>query len=528
MANGVGSGSAYLQLQVPQDGLNQSLQYWGGIEAGKRRDEQAAAEAEKKRRDKQLERYNVDSKIFNIKDGGFSDLNSANRQLASSMLDSYAELKRKAKIAFNNNNTAEADRLDNQAEMIRSKFSNMQVTMDTHKKNFENYQKDFIDGKVSGWSKGFGNFYKGAMVKGKFKFGMSENGDIVRMVEFQDDNGNLKTQVVSDKDVQTGNFRYFLKQDTNKLTSDIAKDLGDTIQETTQGYLTTKNIQWGDKQNTAAKELINAKVGSPEFMADMVDQLDLYEEFGIDADNPPAMPEFTDEQKQVVADRLLETVKGKYDETMEQRFNAQKYAADTRAATERAKGKDDVVENTVSNLRFDVDRAMQGDYTVLTKPFTDATGVSYTIRNVIENPDGNTLTLVRDDGSTEQVARNPRAISDYVIGNTPEYTKLKIGSERVISATPNPYRGSTTQASGIETVADSLFDEEGKRTKSDDEFLRVLNRNFGITGTDVKTWGADTFEINGVTVDTSTKETFKRTLNQALSKNEADPLGLGL
>lgn len=515
MANGVGSGSAYSQLQVPQDGLNQALQYWGGVEAGKRREERAAEEAEKTRRETALKRYNVDPDSFpSLKDGGYADLNSANRDLAASMLDSFSDLMYDAKQAYNANDTDKADKLYNQANMIRSQFGNMQATMETHKKNFDVYMKDFNEGKVSGWSKGFGNFYKGGLVEGKFKF-VYQNGQIIRMVEFEDDNGNLKTQVVSDKDVQNGNFRYYLKQDIDKVTSDISEGLASDVDQKIDGYTKTETVKWGDKQIKAAKELIAAKVNSKEFMADMVDQYNLYKDFGIDPDNPPVIPEFKQEQKDIVAGKLLEVVKSKYKELEKKSFNNSKYATDSRNKGEDG---DDNVKNTVSNLKFDIDRAMKGDYTVLTKPFKDSAGVSYTIKNVIENPDGNTLTLVRDDGSIEQVAKNPRAISDYVIGNTPEYTKLKIGSERVISATANPYRSSSVQASGIETIADNLFDEEGIPKKDDEEFLKLLNRTFGITGEDVWTAGGGTFEINGVTVDTTSKERFKTTLSEALSK----------
>lgn len=466
MANGIGAGSgaaAYLQLRVPQDGLNQSLQYWGGIEARKRAAEGAAKEKEKARRAKQLERYDVDIKDFNITDAGYNDLNSANMALARNLLDDYSDLMYDAKDAFNANDTSKADRLYNKAQQIRSQFKNMQATMGTHKKNFENYQKDFTDGKVSGWSKGFGNFYKGGLVKGKFKFGKSPNGDIVRMIEFQDDKGNLKTQAVSDNDVQNGNFRYYLKQDTNKFTSDIAKDLGDTVEEASQGYFTTKSIQWGDKQNTAAKDLIAARVGTDEFMADMVDQFDLYEKFGIDKDNPPVQPDFTEEQRQEVAKRLLETVKGKYTETMQQKFNAQKYAADTRAATARARGKtkEDI---TVSNLKYDIDQAMGGDYTGLLKSYSDPqTNVAFNVVNVVESADGNSITLVKEDGTTlPPLPKNPRAISDFMIRNTPEYTKMRVGTERVLGTEANPYRTGVTGAAGIQQAIGEAFDEGGK------------------------------------------------------------------
>ena len=60
----------------------------------------------------------------------------------------------------------------------------------------------------------------------------------------------------------------------------------------------------------------------------------------------------------------------------------------------------------------------------------------------------------------------------------------------------------------------------------EEEFLKVLNREFGITGEDVFTLGGGTFTVNGVTVDTRDKDTFRRTLKQALDTNNEDPLGI--
>lgn len=540
MANGarVGVGSAYLQLRVPDSGINQSLQHWGGVEAGKRRQEDAAKEADKKRRAKELEKYNVDPEDFDIENGGYTDLNSANRELATNMLSQYSDLMYTAKQAYNANDTQKADKIFNQANQIRGQFKNMQATMETHKTNFDSYQKDFNDGKVSGWSKGFGNYYKGGLVEGKFKFGTSPNGDIVRMVQFQDDNGSLKTQTVSDKDVQNGNFRYYLKQDTNKVTTDIAKGLGDTLEQSTSGYFTTKNIQWGDKQEKTTRELVNANVGSPEFMADMVDQFDLYEEFGIDEANPPAIGSFTEEQKKVVADKLVETVKGKYNTTMEQKFNTSKYSADVRANTARQKGKDKTDDDdTVSNLKYDVDQAISGDYEGLLKTYTDKNNLEFTITDVVETPDNNRLVLIKSDGTEVELPKNPRAISDFIISNTPEYTKSKVSTEKVLSAEPSRYRESTTEASSTSKALEGFFDKEGvlKTTVLDSKNSRKLANKLKDLGYDVDLEvnfsSPDILKINGSKIklsSDSTKEEISRQIDNAIKSGDADPLGLGI
>ena len=517
MANGagVGVGSAYLQLEVPKDTVSQSLQYWGGIKARENAADKLADERAKKQKAKDLERYNLDPKDFDIENAGYTDYNDASRAFASEEMNKATDLLYRAKQAYNKGNTQEADKLKGEADKITTSFKNLQAVAETYKKNFEAFRKDSEEGKVSGWSKGFGNFYRGALVEGKMKFGKNKNGETVRMVQFKDEDGNLKTQVMSDRDAQTGNSRYYLKQDTNKMTSDIAKDLGDTIKEEVQGYYTTKNIKWGDKQKKAANELIKSQVNSDEVMADLVDQFDLYEEFGIDKANPPIKPEFTEGQKKVVADKLRETVKGKYDETMTQKFNSQKYGADTRAATARAKGKTDD-DTAASQLKFDVTRAINNDdYTILKRRFRatkDSPEVSVT--DVVKSADGQSLTLIMGGGEDPvTIANSEPTITEFVLRNSPEYKNIT--PQKVIGADPLAYRGGTIQASDVGAAIKTYFGEDGKFKSGKTKQLVKRLGELGYEGTaDIKWFSPDVFTLNGQKIKLGGGSTFEDVSNQ--------------
>lgn len=511
---GVGTGAAYLQLEVPKDNTSQALQYWGGIKATENAADKLADEREANKKAELLEQYNVDPKDFDISNAGYTDYNDASRAFASEELARAVDLNFKAKQAFNKGNTQEADKLKGEADKITNSFKNLQATAETYKKNFEDYKKASEEGKVSGWSKGFGNFYRGALVEGKMKFGRNNNGEIVRMVQFKDEDGNLKTQMMTDRDAQSGNSRFYLKQDINKLTSDIAKDLGDTIEESVSGYYTTKNIQWGDKQGKAAKDLIDSQVNSPEVMADLVDQFNLYDEFDIDKANPPIKPNFTDEQKKIVADKLLETVKGKYNETMTQKFNSQKYSTDTTAATARSKGKS-ADDEAASQLKFDVTRAVNnGDYTILKRrfrPTKDSPEISVT--DVVKSSDGQSLTLIMDDGEPVTIANSEPAITEFVLRNSPEYKNIT--PQKVISAEPLAYRGGSIQASDVGASIKEFFNEGGKLKKGQSKNLVQRIRSLGYEGQlETNILSPDEFTINGQVIKLGGASTLEDVSNQ--------------
>ncbi len=517
MANGagVGIGSAYLQLEVPKDNVSQSLQYWGGIKARENAADKLADERAAKAKSDELKKYNVNPKDFDIKNAGYTDFNDANRAFASNQLTKATDLLYDARQAFNKGDTQLAEKLKGKADKITNSFKNLQATTDTYKKNFEAYRKDAESGKVSGWSKGFGNFYRGALVEGKMIFGENANGETVRMVEFKDEDGELKTQIMSDRDAATGNARYFLKQDVNKITGDIADDLGKTVEESIQGYYTSKNIQWGEKQDKAANELISSQVNSSEVMADLVDQFDLYEEFGIDKKNPPIKPDFTEDQKKKVAEKLKETIKGKYDEEMSQKFNSQKYSADARAATARAKGKSDD-DTAASQLKYDVTRAINNDdYTILKRRFRatkDSPEVSVT--DVVKSADGQSLTLIMGGGEDPvTIANSEPAITEFVLRNSPEYKGIT--PQKVIGADPLAYRGGSIEASDVGAAIKTYFGEDGKFKSGKTKQLVKRLGELGYEGTaDIKWFTPDVFTLNGQKIKLGSGSTFESVSNQ--------------
>jgi hypothetical protein len=514
MAN-VGGGAAYQKLEVPNDGVSQALQYWGGKESQRVADKKLAEEREGVRKaaaDKEVhDKYKIDPTKYNITDAGYDDENQANTHLSRRIMQKNNDLMRSAKELALAGNMGEAQKLYDEAKLNETSFQNEQVLSETHKANYQ----FIIDNKdsISGYSKGYENFYKAGAGLGKQIKDINEEGQIVHMTELVDDDGNKQTQIVNAKDIKNGNWRPYMQQDVNQDTTDIATNLSKIERKDTNGVRIISGNKWDDgKENgihtQAATELIQAKLGDVEYMSDMVDKFDLYEQFKLDEDNPPVNYKFSTDQKKIVEDKLLSIVKAKYNETFGNVVDSSLVNAYKKPV---GKEKDPVM----SKLHQDAIDFENGNYRGVLGRHETEFGEVVNIREAI--PSGNTVTLVTD-GDPIEISNTGRAFLEFKLRGNPEYKKYT--PDMVLDAEAEVYSTQNVAGSDISAIAKDMFDAEGKPKVDDEMFLKILKEKFGITGEDNFTWSGNSLRVNGKNVSTASQAQFEASLKAALGARE--------
>ena len=527
-----GGGAAYQRLTVPQDAISENARHFGGIAAQNMR-QMRALNAEKQVRqeeaDKEIsEKYQIDPSKYNITDAGYDDENQANIALSREIVQRDTAMMREAKELAMAGKTDEAQVLYDEVKMNQLSFKNEQELSATQKANFD-FMVTNAD-KLSGYAKGFENFYEAGSGLGKIIKTLNDKGEIIHMAELVDEDGNKQRQVVSSKDIKNGNWRAYMRQDLDADVKAMTANLGKIKKDKYDkgGYYKTTSQEWDEGatdgsgiHTKAATEAINAKLGDTEYMSDMVDQFDLYKELGIDENNPEINRKFTSTERDIVKEKILEQVKAAYDETVTKAFNASKYASDT-----RPKKVDKNKDPALSRLNFDADQFVVGDYTGLLGRHETEFGSTINIREVILSPDENYVVAVTDDGEEIEIPNTKRGFLEFKIRSKPEYKGLT--PEKVMDNESTKYRESTIGGAEVSAIAKSMFDEEGKPKYDDEKFLQKLKDNFDIIGEDTNSGFFDSFwdirenqlMINGKKVNIKNKTTFENSLKVALEGKE--------
>lgn len=155
----VGGGAAYSQLRPIDDGINQGLQYWGGIRAQENAAQKLADEREAVRKSEALskweEDYKTDAASFQGKHTGFTQYDDIIADASSYMRDEYlkvAELELQARRA---NNTSEATKYYMEKQRILNDFKQIKKGDEAMAEIFKNYQTAAQNNKVSPASREF-------------------------------------------------------------------------------------------------------------------------------------------------------------------------------------------------------------------------------------------------------------------------------------------------------------------------------------------------------------------------------------
>lgn len=470
-----GGGAAYIRLQKPDDSLSQASQFWGAQQGRVNADEKLAAEragirkAEQEKYD--AERYSLDPSQYKTSDFGFQDVNADNINYATERVNREAGLMREAAEMKAKGNLKGAEAKRNEAMSNRASFAARQATAGTLKSTFDDLQKLVQAGKSSGWNKGLENLYKGTtMPNGKMRTVINKDGQDVLVTTFTDDEGQTHQQMSSAADINSGVFRPYQKQDINGDVAKISKSLGSISKTTSNTKYSHETKLWSDAvHGKAAREAIKPLVNNPEYMADMVDQLDLYDEMGIDRNNPPTSPVFSEKQKKIVEDRLLSEVKGQYDEVNKTTYHGHEFAP----RVPKAKTAE---ETDLSKLRYDAQQAVHNhDYSgLIGEVQMGKDGTKQTVSKVVESPDGKTLVLLDSAGEEiKRVSNSERGIIEHKLGSSGTmYGKATV--EKAMKIAPEAYERETVKASDITDAVAKQYDPNGKFIGSEEDFTNSL------------------------------------------------------
>ena len=513
-----GGGSGYIRLEKPDNAISQGLQFWGGIAANEAAEKRARNErqgiAKKKEVSDWEEKYDLKAGDFQSKYTGFKSFDEMNTDFSMYMSDEYVKLQRGAKDAMASGNMKEKGRLEGEMIRLKNAFGEASKSQQFFGDKYKAYQKAAIEGNVSGSSKDFEDIVQAAILDKNVSLRMVD-GNLTYTGLKEGDNGKEPFTVAA-QDIMDGSFSWNKKQQVSGeegLVDNILSNLGKITREGTNGYYSISTQAWDDGKekgihSEATNDAIDALLGDAEVMGDL-----LYQFSGVNGDKKISkMKGFNDSDYKLVRKKLNAMVRAGYTEKFGKTFNSSKYATDSANAKKKVK------DPSLSNLHYDADQFVDGDYTGLLGRHINEYDEEVNIREVILAPDGNYVIATTDKGERIEIPNTKRGFLEFKIRGKEEYKGLT--PEKVMDNEPSKYRNDSVGGSPITSVANDLFDAEGKPTVDDEQFLERLNETFGITGEDNFTWSGNSLTINGKAVDTSSKEKFVKSMNKAIGKKK--------
>jgi hypothetical protein len=523
MATTTGGGAAYQRLQVPKDGISQALQFWGGQEAKKIADGKLADEREGIRKKKEVEdwetKYGLKEGDFKNKYTGFKSFDDMNTDFSMYATDEYVNLQRQAKDALTNGDLKEKTRLEGEMIRLKNAFGEAAKSQEFFGQKFADYQKAVTDKKVSGASKDFEDIVQEAILNKNVALRMVD-GNLVYTGMKDGKDGVREPFNIPYQDLMDGSFGWYEKQQINGkggIIDNILGDLGTITKENENGYYKITTQEWDEAiHGKAVDDSVEALLGNDEVMGDLLYQFSKGKE--------SKMFGFEKKDYDIVRPKLKEMIRAGYSEKFGSEFNSGKYATDSRAATERDKNKKEE-KDPLSYLHQDALDFEKGDFTGLLGRHTTDTDEEVNIREAIPSPDGKYVIAVTDSGERIEIANTKRGFLEFKLRGNAEYKG--ISPETVFGTKPIKYRNGTTEGSSIANIAKDLFNEEGKPTVDDEEFLKRLKETFDITGDDNWTWKGNSLTINGKNVSTASEEEFITSLEAAIGKTGKNNNGSG-
>lgn len=538
----VGGGAAYQQLRVPENGTLQVLGNLTNVEARKRAAEKLENERDRVRKQKRTDDFF--SKRKNLpalfKTGNQTE-NDIINYLAEDFVSKSVENARLESEAWNSGD-------ETKARQYRSKYNTMLSEVSSVNKQIESIKKILEEQAKNP------ELYNEYDTEGLKVFDALANENAIM---FMDDEGKVKVALQKDTNIDTNNDgeisedeketarnlissnpKSFEIQELNLndlpnalqnryknvdivgkkgLVAQIASTIGGVSIENTEGMFRLKQSGWEvsgmtDQQKAEREESLNDLIKS------QVNQGDVFASVWHHGMGKPvkdnARKAFQDPSKVKEAqDWMVQKVKDFYDSEKSKILDPS--AVSRQNARDRNKKDDD---SPLSNLHFDAVRFKEGDYTGLLGRHETEIGEEINIREVIPAPDGNYVIAVTDSGERIEIPNTKRGFLEFKIRGKSEYKGLT--PEKVLQKPPIPYRKNIIKGSPVANIANDLFNEEGKPTVDDEEFLKRLNEAFGIKGEDNNTLWGNSLRIYGKDVDTSNKESFISTLNAALGNKE--------
>lgn len=406
--------SAYTRLQVPQDGMDQALQFWGAKQAQKNADDKLAEEREAVRKKQDLkdfdDKWDVKSGDFQNKYTGFQTFDDINTDFAMDSIKQYVELHRQARQALMDGKLEEKTRLEGEMIRLKNSFGEAAKSQEFFAEKFKDYQKAVSEGRVSGASKDFENIVQEALQNKNYAL-RYRDGNLVYVFP----NVNGKQEIIPYQDLMDGSFGYYEKQQISGpkgIVDNILSDLGSVTNKTDKGMYKITEQLWDEGKedglhSKATGKAIDALLGNNEVMGDL-----LYQFSGQDgSDKISKMHKFSDSDYKLVKDNLKDLVRAGYDEKYSKEYNTAK----ANALKPRGTGKDKTTAEEAVLVKDNAGLASQQnatagpvkEYTVRTKAGTSPKGL------ISDMPNAELLTvMVGDDGKIYGQIRNTTKQTD--------------------------------------------------------------------------------------------------------------------
>ncbi len=310
----VSGGAAYQRLSYNNDGLNQSLQFWGQMSARKRdrdEDKQDAENLRKQKKQKEWsEKYGLKPEDFQSKYTGFGSYDDMNRDYSRFNVNKYVELNRQAREALERGDITKKNELE--AAMLKRKnnFNLVKQAQEYFAVKYENYKKMVEDGTISGSSKFYEDIVQAIVIDHNVAIREDEYGNPV----YTGMTGEGEPFEIAHKDLMDSSMSPNVKQDINGIVESIGDTLGKISKTTEKGLTTIKQQAWSDSIHSPATErAIETLLSDDRVMADILYQ--------VTGGQKIKMSKFTEEDYKEVTEILKQRVKAAHGEKYEEEFN---------------------------------------------------------------------------------------------------------------------------------------------------------------------------------------------------------------
>lgn len=343
MAKGNTSGGyAYTRLGRLDNGISQSLQYWGGLAAQRGVEDRARQEREGIRKQKERvdweEKWNMKEKDFLNTVTGFDTYDDIARDGTNYIMDKYIDYNRLAKEALDNGNLKAKNEYEMKMMKLKSSFGNVKNFQDHFAKLNADYVKMANEGKVSGVDKEWENIMQSIIMKKNVSFRTDKDDNLVYLGFYEGEDGEQIPFEIKQSDMINGTFRPYQKQQIagkGGLIDGILHTLGKMKKDEITGYTITTNQIWDKERETATNIQIDSMLESDEVMADLYYQ--------ITDGKSTKRKDFTNKERELVKTKMFDLVRAGYDEEI-------KYDYDSKRAS---------AENQRERLKFDEKKLAQ-------------------------------------------------------------------------------------------------------------------------------------------------------------------------
>lgn len=299
-------GSAYTRLRRIDDGMSQSLQYWGGLAAQKKLHDDARAEREQVRKqealDSDLSALDLAPDDFQTTVTGFDTRDDIMRDYATHNTDEYlkwAKIGRDARLRNDDKTYRQAVAMQ---QRLKSNFKNIANSEPALKELHDNFMTMAQEGKISPVDEEYEGVMQ-AFLKNNVRVVNDDNGIPYFEALIESENGNrLKRVRVADMvNTQYRPYEVFQLEGEKGWIKTISDNLGLYKEKRPDGTFWTRTTSgWTEANEAALGAAIEAAISSDRGLSSILYQ----------ATGAKKKTGFTDEDKNVAKMYLYQRVRG--------------------------------------------------------------------------------------------------------------------------------------------------------------------------------------------------------------------------